>query len=95
MGVLTEIIDSYQWTNFLNPNNIKGLSAFSMLLAMIGNGLMIPRALFIRDFMWYVSSPTQNLYVQSLYEILLLLNFIKLSTSRLLLRIVIDALLQE
>lgn len=61
MGVLTEIIDSYQWTNFLNPNNIKGLSAFSMLLAMIGNGLMIPRALFIRDFMWYVSSPTQNL----------------------------------
>ncbi|KAG5534007.1 hypothetical protein RHGRI_028013 [Rhododendron griersonianum] len=39
------------WTNFLNPNNIKGLSAFSMLLAMIGNGLMIPRALFIRDFM--------------------------------------------
>ena len=41
-----------QWTNFLNPDNIKGLSAFSMLLAMIGNGLMIPRALFIRDFMW-------------------------------------------
>ncbi|CAL5323551.1 unnamed protein product [Camellia sinensis] len=39
------------WTNFLNPDNIKGLSAVSMLLAMIGNGLMIPRALFIRDFM--------------------------------------------
>ncbi|GAB4826823.1 Core protein [Ancistrocladus abbreviatus] len=44
------------WTNFLNPDNIKGLSAFSMLLAMIGNGLMIPRAVFIRDFMWFTGS---------------------------------------
>lgn len=44
------------WTNFLNPDNIKGLSAISMLLAMIGNGLMIPRALFIRDFMWFTGS---------------------------------------
>lgn len=61
MSVLTKTIDSYQWTNFLNPDNIKGLSAFSMLLAMIGNGLMIPRALFIRDFMWYISSLTHNL----------------------------------
>jgi len=24
-----------------------------MLLAMLGNGLMIPRAVFIRDLMWY------------------------------------------
>lgn len=47
----------FQWTNLLNPDNIKGLSAVSMLLAMIGNGLMIPRSLFIRDFMWYVCSP--------------------------------------
>ncbi|PON77598.1 hypothetical protein PanWU01x14_027590 [Parasponia andersonii] len=47
---------SQMWTNFLNPNNIKGLSAFSMLLAMIGNGLMIPRALFTRDFMWFLGS---------------------------------------
>ncbi|KAJ6693816.1 hypothetical protein OIU85_004584 [Salix viminalis] len=47
---------SQMWTNFLNPDNIKGLSAFSMLLAMIGNGLMIPRALFIRDFMWFTGS---------------------------------------
>ncbi|KAL5568301.1 hypothetical protein UlMin_024876 [Ulmus minor] len=47
---------SQMWTNFLNPDNIKGLSAFSMLLAMIGNGLMIPRALFIRDFMWFLGS---------------------------------------
>ncbi|XP_057773466.1 maltose excess protein 1-like, chloroplastic [Salvia miltiorrhiza] len=44
------------WTNLLTPDNIKGLSAVSMLLAMIGNGLMIPRALFIRDFMWFVGS---------------------------------------
>ncbi|KAL4199323.1 hypothetical protein AMTRI_Chr03g144380 [Amborella trichopoda] len=44
------------WTNFLNPDNIRGLSAFTMLLAMIGNGLMIPRALFIRDFMWFTGS---------------------------------------
>ncbi|XP_072963803.1 maltose excess protein 1-like, chloroplastic [Typha angustifolia] len=44
------------WTNLLNPNNIKGLSAFTMLLAMIGNGLMIPRALFIRDLMWFTGS---------------------------------------
>jgi hypothetical protein len=44
------------WTNFLNPENIKGLSAISMLLAMIGNGLMIPRALFIRDLMWFTGS---------------------------------------
>lgn len=44
------------WTNYLNPENIKGLSAFSMLLAMIGNGLMVPRALFIRDLMWFTGS---------------------------------------
>lgn len=44
------------WTNFLNPENIKGLSAFSMLLAIIGNELMIPRALFTRDFMWFTGS---------------------------------------
>ncbi|KAH6780284.1 root cap 1 [Perilla frutescens var. hirtella] len=44
------------WTNLLNPDNIKGLSAVSMLLAVIGNGLMIPRALFIRDFMWFIGS---------------------------------------
>ncbi|CAL9156706.1 unnamed protein product [Musa hybrid cultivar] len=44
------------WTNYLNPDNIRGLSAFTMLLAMMGNGLMIPRALFIRDFMWFTGS---------------------------------------
>ncbi|KAF9670382.1 hypothetical protein SADUNF_Sadunf13G0062500 [Salix dunnii] len=53
---------SQMWTNFLNPDNIKGLSAFSMLLAMIGNGLMIPRALFIRDFMWFTGSTWAALF---------------------------------
>ncbi|KAG0457607.1 hypothetical protein HPP92_022764 [Vanilla planifolia] len=44
------------WTNYLNPENIRGLSAFSMLLAMLGNGLLVPRALFIRDLMWFIGS---------------------------------------
>lgn len=41
-----------QWTNYLNPANIKGLSVFTVLLAMIGNSLLLPRALFTRDLMW-------------------------------------------
>ncbi|KAJ6744108.1 MALTOSE EXCESS PROTEIN 1 CHLOROPLASTIC-RELATED [Salix purpurea] len=53
---------SQMWTNFLNPDNIKGLSAFSMLLAMIGNGLLIPRALFVRDFMWFTGSTWAALF---------------------------------
>ncbi|KAJ8438890.1 hypothetical protein Cgig2_007735 [Carnegiea gigantea] len=53
IAFVTAIAAVIMWTNFLNPNNIKGLSAISMLLAMIGNGLMIPRALFIRDFMCF------------------------------------------
>ena len=42
-----------QWSNYLNPANIKGLSVFTVLLAMAGNGLLLPRALFTRDLMWY------------------------------------------
>ncbi|XP_062151813.1 maltose excess protein 1-like, chloroplastic [Alnus glutinosa] len=53
---------SQMWTNFLNPDNIKGLSSFSMLLAMMGNGLMVPRALFIRDFMWFLGSSWASLF---------------------------------
>ncbi|KAL4595596.1 hypothetical protein ACB092_12G103800 [Castanea dentata] len=53
---------SQMWTNFLNPDNIRGLSAFSMLLAMMGNGLMIPRALFTRDFMWFLGSTWASLF---------------------------------
>ncbi|KAL1533522.1 maltose excess protein 1-like, chloroplastic isoform X1 [Salvia divinorum] len=44
------------WTNLLNPANVKGLSAVTMLLAMIGNGLLIPRALLTRDLMWFTGS---------------------------------------
>lgn len=44
------------WTNILNPENVKGLSAITMLLAMIGNGLLIPRALLTRDLMWFTGS---------------------------------------
>ncbi|XP_008808799.2 maltose excess protein 1-like, chloroplastic isoform X1 [Phoenix dactylifera] len=44
------------WTSYLNPDNIKGLSAFTLLLGMIGNGLMVPRALFIRDLMWFTGA---------------------------------------
>ncbi|XP_057795571.1 maltose excess protein 1-like, chloroplastic isoform X2 [Salvia miltiorrhiza] len=44
------------WTNLLNPENVKGLSAVTMLLAMIGNGLLIPRALLTRDLMWFTGS---------------------------------------
>ncbi|KAG6432558.1 hypothetical protein SASPL_104138 [Salvia splendens] len=43
-------------TNLLNPENMKGLSAVTMLLAMIGNGLLIPRALLTRDLMWFTGS---------------------------------------
>ncbi|KAF8651534.1 hypothetical protein HU200_063354 [Digitaria exilis] len=55
MGKLSDAGAKF-WTNYLNPSNIKGLSAFSMLLAMLGNGLMIPRAVFIRDLMWFTGS---------------------------------------
>lgn len=37
-----------------NPANLHGLSVFTILLALIGNGLLIPRALFIRDLMWFI-----------------------------------------
>ncbi|XP_027355014.1 maltose excess protein 1, chloroplastic-like isoform X2 [Abrus precatorius] len=53
---------SQMWTNFLNPENMKGLSAFSMLLAMLGNGFMLPRALLIRDFMWFIGSAWATLF---------------------------------
>ncbi|XP_044483403.1 maltose excess protein 1, chloroplastic-like [Mangifera indica] len=53
---------SQMWTNFLYPDNIKGLSAFSMLLGMIGNALMIPRALFIRDLMWFTGATWASLF---------------------------------
>ncbi|CAL0329397.1 unnamed protein product [Lupinus luteus] len=53
---------SQLWTNYLNPENMKGLSAFSILLAMIGNGLLLPRALLVRDFMWFTGSTWATLF---------------------------------
>ncbi|XP_057456883.1 maltose excess protein 1, chloroplastic-like isoform X1 [Lotus japonicus] len=53
---------SQMWTNILNPENMKGLSAFSMLLAMLGNGLLLPRALLIRDLMWFIGSSWATLF---------------------------------
>ncbi|KAK1285211.1 hypothetical protein QJS10_CPB20g01089 [Acorus calamus] len=65
------IVAVVMWTNYLNPDNIKGLSAFSMLLGMIGNGLLIPRALFIRDLMWNGSVERhQSLWLQFTSQIL-------------------------
>ncbi|CAN6872573.1 hypothetical protein Bca4012_045955 [Brassica carinata] len=53
---------SQMWTNFLSPDNIKGLSPITMLLSMMGNGLMLPRALFIRDLMWFTGSIWATLF---------------------------------
>lgn len=53
---------SQMWTNYLNPENIKGLSALTMLLALIGNGLVLPRALLIRDLMWFLGSGWATLF---------------------------------
>ncbi|KAI5081031.1 hypothetical protein GOP47_0004214 [Adiantum capillus-veneris] len=44
------------WTNFINPANIRGLSVYTILLAMAGNSLLLPRALFTRDLMWFTGS---------------------------------------
>jgi len=40
--------------NFSNPASVHGLSVLSIVLGMIGNTLMIPRALFTRDLVWFV-----------------------------------------
>eukprot|EP01026_Neomeris_dumetosa_P019157 TRINITY_DN1768_c1_g1_i11.p1 TRINITY_DN1768_c1_g1~~TRINITY_DN1768_c1_g1_i11.p1 ORF type:complete len:413 (-),score=30.29 TRINITY_DN1768_c1_g1_i11:207-1445(-) len=42
--------------NFSDTSSLSGLSKLTILLAMSGNGLMIPRALFIGDFPWIVGS---------------------------------------
>lgn len=44
------------WTNYINPANIRGLSVYTILLAMAGNSLLLPRALFTRDLMWFTGS---------------------------------------
>ncbi|CAI7820162.1 unnamed protein product [Closterium sp. NIES-53] len=37
---------------FTRPDQLAGMSALSSLLGIVGNGLMVPRALFTRDFIW-------------------------------------------
>lgn len=38
--------------NFMEPQSLEGLSLGTMLLALSGNALMLPRALFIQDPVW-------------------------------------------
>ncbi|CAI7844341.1 unnamed protein product [Closterium sp. NIES-54] len=39
---------------FTRPDQLAGMSALSSLLGIVGNGLMVPRALFKRDFIWFL-----------------------------------------
>lgn len=38
--------------NLLEPRSLEGLSVGTMLLALLGNALMVPRALLVRDVVW-------------------------------------------
>ena len=42
--------------NFAVPTSLEGLSLGTILLALVGNGLMVPRALFTRDSIWLLGS---------------------------------------
>ncbi len=42
--------------NFAVPTSLEGLSLGTILLALLGNGLMVPRALFTRDSIWLLGS---------------------------------------
>ena len=45
-----------QLNNFAVPTSLEGLSLGTILLATLGNGLMVPRALFTRDSIWLLGS---------------------------------------
>ena len=45
-----------QVKNFTNPDGLAGLSQATVVLAMVGNGLMVPRALLTRDKVWLAGS---------------------------------------
>ena len=45
---------SVQVSNFSNPSTLQGVSLASLLLGMLGNGLMVPRALFTGDKIWFI-----------------------------------------
>jgi len=40
--------------NLAHPEALLGLSVSTTLLIILGNGLMFPRAIFLRDFMWLI-----------------------------------------
>eukprot|EP00897_Mesotaenium_endlicherianum_P008089 jgi/Mesen1/7308/ME000374S06669 len=41
---------------FTKPESLAGISVLSPVLAMVANGLMVPRALFTRDLMWFTGA---------------------------------------
>ena len=41
-----------QIQNLFNPQGLEGLSTGTMLLALTGNALMVPRALLTKDMVW-------------------------------------------
>lgn len=42
--------------NLANPANLAGLSLLTILLATLGNGMMIPRAVHTKDWIWFAGS---------------------------------------
>jgi hypothetical protein len=42
--------------NFAQPSSLEGLALGTMLLALLGNALMVPRALHTRDLVWFAGS---------------------------------------
>jgi hypothetical protein len=45
-----------QVRNFCEPQSLEGLSVYTMILALVGNALMFPRALLIRDYVWLLGT---------------------------------------
>lgn len=39
-------------SNFANPEGVLSLSLGTLVLAMIGNGMMVPRAVYTKDIIW-------------------------------------------
>ena len=40
----------------MDITSLEGLSVGTMLLALLGNALMLPRALFTRDIVWFAGT---------------------------------------
>ena len=56
MGCSRCTVPDVQMNNFAVPTSLEGLSLGTILLALVGNGLMVPRALFTRDSIWLLGS---------------------------------------